>query len=241
MSRRTLGFLRIAFILTVAIGDIGLAGQEPTGSEFLAEVTRTFGQADDLNAELLSPQHYSKARKHFADAQNRLDRKQSPKSIEKDAEKALNELKLAIQAAELAQVALKDLLTARSETLDSGFSLERSKDFKQAEKKFQEAVKKVEKQDTKGARNPSREAAKGYRKAVLQSLEKDLLAGAEKQLKSSRKMIPKQAYQEANRALKDLRSDLKTKGKGDFPVAATVTSIRDGITQALSDAGIGSG
>jgi len=237
-GRRIVSYLFITLALTVVIGETGLASQEQAGPEVFAEVTRTFRQADELNAQLLSPQHYSKARKHFADAQNRLDKGQKRERIEKDIEKSLQELNLAIRAAELVQVALKDLLAVRSQARSCGLPLEQSKAFKEGEKKFQEAVKRVEKQDTKQAQKPSREAARHYRKAVLQSLQKDLLGGAEKQLRSSRKMIPRQAYERAESSLKDLGSELKARGKGEFPVSATVSWLRENLARSLSDAGV---
>ena len=143
-------------------------------------------------------------------------------------------LQSAMTTAELGQVALKDVLILRKETLDSGLSFDGSKDFQEAEKKFREAVEKIEKdRDTKGARKPSEQAAEKYRKAVVQVLLKGVLPDAKDKLKASKDAYSKDAYKEAENSLKDFEKYVKAESKKEFSVAELTSIVTRGVETAL--------
>jgi hypothetical protein len=239
--------MRRIFFVTVAAGIFLIAAtsgrafawQDPVKSEVFQELTEAFARADSLNADILSPKHYVKAKELDAKAQNSFDKGQKLEKTRKLVDQALAKLELAIKAAELGQVAMKDLLVIRSEVMDSGLSFNKSKSFKGAEKKFREAALKVEKQEVKKAQKPSREAAKGYRKAVIQVLQKDVLSGARMKLKEARRTTPKQAYDEAEKSMKQLETYVKAQSREQFSVADLTTNVQTQVDALFSQAGIG--
>jgi hypothetical protein len=146
-----------------------------------------------------------------------------------------------MKAAELGQVALKEVLAIRSETMDSGLRFNQSKDFTEAEKKLKQAAEKVEKEDLKGARNPSSQAIQSYRKAVLQVLEKEYLANAKRKLKDAKKTISQEQYKTSENTLKDLERLVKSNKGRDFDISELTGSVRTKVEQILEGAGIVAG
>jgi hypothetical protein len=148
--------------------------------------------------------------------------------------KCMQNLELATKAAEIGQVALKDLLAVREETLATGFSFDRSSDFREAEKKLGQAAQKVEKGDLKGAQKPGRESAQRYRRAVLQILEKQVIPDARRKLKNLEGSYTKEDYKRAENALKDLERKIKSQRNVVFSIAEFHAELKDSIEQALT-------
>ena len=126
----------------------------------------------------------------------------------------------------------------RKRILDSGLSLDGLKDFKGAEKNFRTAAQKVENGQAKASRKPSRAAEQGYRKAVIQALQKEVLQGAKVQLKGARKTTSKEAYAAAEKSLKELEGYVKSQRKEDFSVAEVTSRVQSQIASVMTQAGI---
>ncbi len=208
---------------------------QPSAKEALfKDASETFQQAKETSADIFSPAQYAKAEQDFAKAQELYDVGNRIDEVYQNLASSMKALQSAITTAELGQVALKDLLLVRKETIDSGLSLEDSKDFQEAEKKFHQAVEKIEKDhDTKGARKPSEQAAEKYRKAVVQALQKTVLPDAKDKLKASKDAYSKDAYKEAEKSLKDFEKYVKAESKKEFSVAELISIVTRGIEAAL--------
>ena len=198
------------------------------------EASTAFERASELNAEVLSPRYFAEARKSYQKAMEVYDRGGKLADVRANLAKCKENLDLATKTAEICQVALKDLLAVRRETLASGFSLTKSNDFREAEKKLQQAAQKVERGDLKGAQKPSRESAERYRKAVLQILEKEVLPDAKRKLRNLKSSYDKQDYKRAEDALKNLERQVKAQNKAAFSVAELTSRVKAGIEQALT-------
>ena len=228
----------VGLLATALMGLV--AAQDNVRNEVFREMLAAFDQAEAIKASVLSPKNYSEARKHFVKAQNRFDKGEKLEKIREDLSKSAKALKEAMAVAELGQVAFKDVLADRTEVLDSGLQFDGRKEFREAEKKLREAAEKLEKDDLKGARKPSREARDQYRKAVLKVLEDDVLSDARRKLKEAKGAISKEAYEQAEKGLEDLERRVKSQRNNDFGVAELTSSITGSIDQVFSDAGIGS-
>ncbi|UCF35815.1 MAG: hypothetical protein JSU96_13370 [Acidobacteriota bacterium] len=218
---------QISFALTlIVIALLGTTlGQDAVREELFRDATAAIGEAREVQANLLSPKHFGEGEKLFVKAQDRFDKGDKLDQIRKDLAKAIEEFKLAAQAAKLGQVALKDLLDLRSEVLDSRLKMQGSKEFNEAEKKFQQAAEKVEKEDVKGSRGPAKDAAKQYRKAVITVLLRDVIPDARKKLKDSKRTLTKAQYQQAESSLKQIEKDVKSQSKVEFSVAELSSKI----------------
>jgi tetratricopeptide (TPR) repeat protein len=197
------------------------------------EATEAFKRANELEAGLLSPKYFSEARKSYQKAMEIYDRGGKLADVRANLSKCMQDLELATKTAEVCQVALKDLLTVRSEAIATGYSFDRSNDFRDAGKKLQQAAQKVEKGDLKGAQNPSRQASEGYRKAVLQVMEKQLIPDSKQKLKNLKRTYTKEDYKRAENALKDLERQVKSQKNVSFSIVEFNAHVRDEIEQAL--------
>ena len=213
----------------------GEEAAEPSAKEALfKEAAETFEQAKEKNADLFSPAQYAQAQRDFAKAQQLYDAGDQLQAVYQNLASSMKALQSAMTTAELGQVALKDVLILRKETLDSGLSFDGSKDFQEAEKKFREAVEKIEKdRDTKGALKPSEQAAEKYRKTVVQVLLKGVLPDAKNKLKASKDAYSKDAYKEAENSLKDFEKYVKAESKKEFSVAELTSIVARGVETAL--------
>lgn len=183
------------------------------------EASEGFKKADELSAGLLSPKYYTEARKSFKKAQEIYDRGGKLSDLRSDLSKCMQNLELATRTAELCQVDLRDVLAVRNEALASGLSVDRSNDFREADKKLTQAAAKIEKGDLKGTKKPGNQAAERYRKAVIEVLEKQVIPDAKKRLKNARKAYPKEDYKQAEESLKSLEQRVKAQKDKSFSVA----------------------
>ena len=213
----------------------GEEAPQPSAKEALfKDGSETFEQAKEKSADIFAPAQYAKAEQDFARAQELYDEGNRIDEVYQNLASSMKALQSAITTAELGQVALKEVLIVRKETIDSGLSLENSKDFQEAEKKFRQAVEKIEKdRDTKGARKPSEQAAEKYRKAVVQVLLKGVFPDAKNKLKDSKDAYTKDAYKEAENSLKDFEKYVKAESKKEFSVAELTSIVTRGIEAAL--------
>lgn len=218
-----------------------VVGQDSVRDEIFKETLELFEKADAIDARILSPKNYTDARKHLANAQNLFNKGDKLDKIQNELSKSKEYLENSIKAAELGQVALKEVLAIRSETMDSGLRFNQAKDFTEAEKKLQQAAEKVEKDDLKGARKLSTQAVLSYRKAVLQVLERDYLADAMKKLKDAKKTISNEQFKTSEKTLKDLERLVKSNKGRDFNISELTSSVKSKVEQVLGEAGIVSG
>ena len=197
------------------------------------EATEAFKKADELSAGLLSPKYYTEALKSFKKAQETYDRGGKLADIQKNLSKCMQNLELATRTAEICQVDLRDVLTVRNEALASGLPVDRSNDFREADKKLTQAAAKIEKGDLKGTKKPGNQAAERYRKAVIEVLEKQAIPDAKKKLKNAKKAYTKEDYKQAEESLKSLDRLVKSQKNKSFSVADLTSQVNEGIEQAL--------
>jgi OOP family OmpA-OmpF porin len=142
--------------------------------------------------DILSPTQFAKAEEFLNNAKKRMERGDSPAKIVKEISKAQAELKKATESSRLAKTELSDVIKARELARTAGAtSYERN--YAEAERKFLDLTKAVEKDKIARARKNAPKVAEHYR-------ELELLAIKEQTLGEARVLI-KQAEKEGARKL----------------------------------------
>jgi hypothetical protein len=230
---------RFFFAFTLFTSQFGfIAGQDSVRDEIFKDTTDSFRKADELNTRILSPKNYADARKLLIRAQDLFNKGDRLDKIQTELHKCKTSLTKAMEVAELGQVALKDVLSIRSEVVNSGLRFNQARDFTEAEKKLKQAAERVEKDDLKGARKPSSQAIQSYRKAVLQVLQKDFLSDAWKKLKDGKKTINKELYRKSEDTLKDLERLVKSNKGSEFSIPELTNMVISKVDEVMKAAGI---
>jgi outer membrane protein OmpA-like peptidoglycan-associated protein len=168
-------YLRIGRFVLVATLLLGLGNayaQDELRKTFFKDADAAKAAADAANAQLLAPRSYARGMDEYKDAEFALDRGRNIETVRSNAADATRHFKTATTAAELAATAAPKLSPEI---------------WEEAQRKFGDAIRLLERGDLKGSKRRDIEATSLYRDAELVAIKaqylsetRDLLAQADR-------------------------------------------------------------
>ncbi len=170
-----LRFLRCVLIATLLLG-VGSAGaQDELRKTFFKEADAAKAQADAANAKLLAPRSYERGMREYNDAEFALERGRNIETVRSNASDAAGHFKTATTAAELAATALSQVMKSRQDAANARAPELSAEIWQEAQRKFGDAIRLLERGDLKGAKRRDIEATSLYRDAELVAIKAQYL------------------------------------------------------------------
>ena len=165
--------LLVASLLLMASG--AWAQSNELRKTFFKEADAAKAAADAVDAQLLAPRSYSRGMDEYRDAEFALERGRNIETVRSNASAAAEHFKAATTAAELAGTALAQVMKSRQDAANAK-APELSPDiWTEAQRKFGEAIRLLERGDLKGAKRRDIEATSLYRDAELVAIKAQYL------------------------------------------------------------------
>ena len=156
----------LALVTLLAMGATA-AAQDALRDTFFQEADAAKAAADAANAELLAPRSYGRGMKEYRDAESALQRGRNIETVRSNAAAATNHFNTATEAAELASTALAQVMKSRQDAANARAPELEPELWQQAQRKFGDAIRLLERGDLKGAKRKEVDATNDYREAEL--------------------------------------------------------------------------
>ena len=156
----------LALVILLATGANAFA-QDALRDTFFSEADAAKATADAANAELLAPRSYGRGMKEYRDAETALERGRNIETVRSNAAAAANHFNTATEAAELASTALAQVMKSRQDAANARAPELEPDLWAQAQRKFGDAIRLLERGDLKGAKRREVDATNDYREAEL--------------------------------------------------------------------------
>ena len=170
---RGLQYLVLALTLTIGAGALA---QDELRATFFKDADAAKAAADAANASLLAPRSYGRGIKEYGDAETALARGRNIEIVRSNAAEAANHFKTATEAARLAGTALAQVMKSRQDAANAR-APELSPDiWQEAQRKFGDTIRLLERGDLKGSRRRDIEATSLYRDAELVAIKAQYLS-----------------------------------------------------------------
>ena len=177
VARTTLATIPGLVILAILAFTAGKAGaQDELRETFFKEADAAKAAAEAANAELLAPRGWERGLKDYADAENYLERGGNIESVRKNASAATNYFTEAAQAARLAETTLEQVMKSRQDAANARAPELAPELWEDAQRKFADAIRLLERGDLKGSKRDEIEATSLYRDAELVAIKAQYLS-----------------------------------------------------------------
>jgi outer membrane protein OmpA-like peptidoglycan-associated protein len=176
MTAKT-GFVRLALVAGLVLAT-GLAeAQDELRKTFFKDADAAKAAADAANAALLAPRSYERGVQEYADAEYALERGRNIETVRSNAASAAEYFRTATATAELAATALAQVMKSRQDAANARAPELEVEIWQQAQRKFGDAIRFLERGDLKGAKRREIEATSLYRDAELNAIKAQYLSG----------------------------------------------------------------
>lgn len=173
------GFRRLgAVLLVVAMvaATVTANAQNELRETFFKEADAAKAKADARNAELLAPRSYGRGLDEYKDAEEGLQRGRNIEYVRSNAGEAATQFNAAAEAAQLASTALAQVMKSRQDAANARAPELSAEIWAEAQRKFGDAIRLLERGDLKNAKRRDIEATSLYRDAELDAIKKQYLS-----------------------------------------------------------------
>ena len=170
---RFVRFVLVAMALLVA-GQVH--AQNELRKTFFKEADAAKAAAEAQNASLLAPRAWERGLKEYSDAEDLLERGRNIEFVRDNASDAVRYFREAAQKAELANTKFAQVLKSRQAAANAEAPKRSPELWQQAQRKFGEAIRYLERGDLKNASRRDIEATSLYRDAELVAIKDQYLA-----------------------------------------------------------------
>ncbi len=143
---------------------------------FFKEADAAKAAADAANAELLSPRNYERGMNEYRDAEDLLKRGRNIEFVRSNAADATRHFRAATDAAKLAASVFSQVMKSRQDAANARAPELSPELWQDAQRKFQDAIRLLERGDLKGADRRKIEATTLYRDAELVAIKAQYLS-----------------------------------------------------------------
>ena len=173
------GFRRIGTLLLATMMLTGAAtaiAQNELRDTFFKDADAAKARADAVNAELLAPRSYSRGMDDYKDAEEGLARGRNVEYVRSNAADATQNFNAAAEAAQLAKTALAQVMKSRQDAANARAPVLSPEIWAEAQRKFGDAIRLLERGDLKNAKRRDIEATSLYRDAELVAIKAQYLS-----------------------------------------------------------------
>ena len=155
----------------------GVQAQQ-TAKEVFAPLNQKIAEAKSMNADVYSPKFFSEAMVSYQQAAKSFRDQEDAEDTQKAMEQANEQLDQAIDQTKIAQATFPDLWNARLDAIEAQAIKYQPEGWKEAEEKFNDATRQLERGKLDNARDDGQEAEELYRKAELDAIKNNYLVNA---------------------------------------------------------------
>ena len=153
------------------------SAQSELRATFFKDADAARAAAEAANAELLAPKNYERGIKEYTDAESALQRGRNIDTVRSNAAQATGYFKAATDKASLAKIALAQVLKSRQDAANAKAPKLSAEIWQEAQRKFSDAIRLLERGDLKGSKRLDIEATSLYRDAELVAIKAEYLSG----------------------------------------------------------------
>jgi len=183
LAKQTLTRMVVIATLLLSAG-IGNA-QDELRNTFFKEADAAKDAAESANASLLAPRSYQRGIKEYRDADNALKRGRNIETVRSNAADAARYLNDATKKARFASTALAQVMKSRQDAANARAPELSREIWQNAQRKFSDAIRLLERGDLKGAKRREIEATSLYRDAELIAIKAQYLNDTRRLLKDA--------------------------------------------------------
>jgi outer membrane protein OmpA-like peptidoglycan-associated protein len=169
-------FVHCILVLTLSLGIGNANAQDELRKTFFKEADAAKAAAEAANAKLLAPRSYERGSSEYDAAELALERGRNIETVRTNAADAVRYFKTATTAAELAATALAQVMKSRQDAANARAPELSSEIWAEAQRKFGDAIRLLERGDLKGAKRRDIEATSLYRDAELVAIKAQYLS-----------------------------------------------------------------
>ena len=175
MTAKT-GFVRLGLVASLMLATSFAGAQDELRKTFFKDADAAKAAADAANAALLAPRSYERGVAEYQDAEYALERGRNIETVRSNAAAAAEYFRTATKAAELAGTALAQVMKSRQDAANARAPELEPEIWQQAQRKFGDAIRLLERGDLKGAKRREIEATSLYRDAELIAIKAQYLS-----------------------------------------------------------------
>jgi outer membrane protein OmpA-like peptidoglycan-associated protein len=166
----------LMLMLTLLLASTSVFAQDELRNTFFKEADAAKAAAEAANAQLLAPRNYQRGMGEYTDAETALERGRNIETVRSNAADATRYFKTATSSAELAKVKLALVMKSRQDAANARAPELSADIWQEAQKKFGDAIRLLERGDLKGTTRREFEATSLYRDAELVAIKAQYLS-----------------------------------------------------------------
>jgi outer membrane protein OmpA-like peptidoglycan-associated protein len=170
------GFGRCVLMLMLMLGTTSAVAQNELRNTFFKEADAAKAAAEAVDAKLLAPRSYERGMSEYNDAEQALERGRNIQTVRSNAADAARYFKTATTSAELARVKLALVMKSRQDAANAHAPKLSPEIWLEAQRKFADAVRLLERGDLKATTRREIEATSLYRDAELVAIKAEYLS-----------------------------------------------------------------
>ena len=171
-----MGFARCVLMVALSLGVTTAFAQDELRNTFFRDADAALAAADAVNAKLLAPRSYERGLSEYRAAETALERGRNIETVRSNAADATRYFKTATKSAELAQTALAQVMKSRQDAANAQAPKLAAEIWQEAQRKFGDAIRLLERGDLKGSKRRDIEATGLYRDAELVAIKAQYLS-----------------------------------------------------------------
>lgn len=173
--------VKVLLMLILIIPSIS-ASQTNSKDSFFSDYEKQIDNLRKIDAEVLSPEFYSRAVEYYKEAAEAYDNQESVSRIREKLQKSEEYAQKAEQVVKLAKLTLAGTIETRKAALEANAPLFAEKEWDRAEEYLNDAASNLEDDDVEDARTDGAAAVNFYRKAELLAIKNGILGDARTQI-----------------------------------------------------------
>src|SRR5210317_2449308 len=150
--------------------------QNELRNTFFKDADAAKAAAEAMDAQLLAPRSYERGLKEYTDAETALERGRNIETVRSNAADAVTYFTTAAEKAQIAKTSLALALKSRQDAANARAPQLSADIWEQAQRKFGEAIRLLERGDLKGSKRRDIEATGLYRDAELVAIKAEYLS-----------------------------------------------------------------
>jgi len=208
--------LLITFLIILAFSVLEAQDNKDFEEHLFENVNKLIQEAENENAETLSPESFSKGLEYYHEAQKIYKKSGKLKKIERKLTNAEYYLSISIETAKISRAALKDVMQMRATIIAKKLNEHAPKEFSKAEKELINTAKKIERGDIGAGRNRSVKIKELYRKTAISAYENVFLKQARDRLEKRSEGMYITEYKQSKEELNNTKKWIKEQSRTEF-------------------------
>jgi len=182
------GWLSVAVLILVNVTAVLAQERDNLKETLFGEVEELLTEVQAKQGNILSPTNYRDANNAYKQAQKSFKEGGQLKDIREKLTEVRNNLQRCLEVADAGNTIFATTLKARDDALKANAPEYAPKHFEEAEKKFNSAAKKLERNDVKGAKKEVPEIDELYRNAELNAIKVSIIGNVRNLMEEAREV-----------------------------------------------------